>query len=1105
MSTSSKTPSIQELRAARGSAKPSSARRFRGWLIAGGLFIALILFCFLGLPPIVKARALSELSTRLGREVTIDKIRINPLVLSVSIEGLAIAEAEKGAGDFAGWKRVYVNLDSWSLLRGTLGFSEIDVDGFHAHVAKGKAGGMNFDDIVAKLTAADSAAKPASAKDPSAKPLALSIGKLIVTDAKVTFDDASRERPFTTVVGPLSFSLEKFHTVGDPNSPYKFEAVTGSGERIAWNGTVSADPVKSQGELTLSNLDLARLSPYYHQFIKGELRSAFADFSGKYTFALAEGAPVLKLSDGSFTLRDVRLGAPGVAADAFALKRLAVTGINADSVALSAAIGRVSIEGVQVKAVRDAEGIDLVRLVTPEPQTSAASAVAAAPTAASGPKSPLPSVTLGEFSLSGVQVDVTDTTTSRPAQHRIDDIKLVVRDIDSTNLAKALPLELTVLLPHEGRIQISGTAAPQPLAAKLAIELANVPFANASPYVEPFLNIRLAEGGIRAKGTATFEKGALTYTGDFGIQHFTAVDGKLAQDFLKFTEVGVSGIQLTSEPVSLAIEEIKIVDPSVAVRIEADGSLSIAKAVNTATLPPPAATPAPEAAEAAPTVTFSPATTAPAATPPPPVSIGRVVLQNGSFRYADASITPAARAALTDFNGTITGLSSAAPARANMDISGKVDGIAPVAITGKLNPLGSPAYSDIKISFKNIDLQPGAGPYVGKFAGYQLSRGSLNVDVDFKLQDRAINIAPVVTLDQFYLGAKTNSPDATKLPVGLALALLRDNNGKIVLDLPVKGSLDDPSFKISRVLWRVITNILVKTATSPFSLLGAAFGGGGDELAYQEFTAGSSELDETDIKKLNTVAKALSSRPALNLDLEGAYDSSADPTALRLAQLDQQIRAAAWEALRQTDPNTPPPEAQEISSDQRAALIGKLYAAAFPAAPAALTPASDSTTGPVAPAPSPASPAPETEPAEVATVVFQPPALPPGLKPRPPRNIGRLPLYPPRKTPAKTTAAEASETAKAAAGAEAAQPVDLTSSDAQTTPAQTGAPQLSAAEMEGKLLGGITIQDEALRALADARAQSVRNWLLEQGKVPAERVFLIAPSAKGSRVQLNLR
>ena len=80
------------------------------------------------------------------------------------------------------------------------------------------------------------------------------------------------------------------------------------------------------------------------------------------------------------------------------------------------------------------------------------------------------------------------------------------------------------------------------------------------------------------------------------------------------------------------------------------------------------------------------------------------------------------------------------------------------------------------------------------------------------------------------LGEKNNSPDATSLPVKLGIALLKDRNGRISIDAPLSGRTDDPKFKVGPIIWQVVINLLEKAATSPFSLLGAAFGGG-EELS----------------------------------------------------------------------------------------------------------------------------------------------------------------------------------------------------------------------------------------------------------------------------------
>lgn len=1084
-SASGQPPSLQELRAARA-ASPSFARRFRRWLIAAGVFVFLVLFGFFGLPPIIKAQAIKQLSARLCRQVTIEKIRVNPLVLSASIEGFAIAEANPAAGEFTGWRRLYVNFDSWSLVKGEVGFQEITLDGFRVRVAKARDGALNFDDIVVKVTA-DLAAgsKPEAKPAGPSKPTPLAIGVLAVSDAQVSFADASRERPFSTVVGPLSFGLQKFRTVGDPNSPYQFEAVTAAGERLAWRGTVSADPVKSQGELTLANIDLARLSPYYHQLVAGELRSAFVDFSGKYSFELKGAAPALTLADGAFALRDVRFGAPGVEADAFALKRLAVTGISADSVALKAAIAKVSVEGVDVKVARDAEGVDLLRLVAPRlPASSSASP--AAPAAAASPAA-LPVVTLGELSVSGVRVTAVDLTTSRRAEHRIEDVVLSLRDLDSANLGKALPLSLEVKLPEGGRVALSGAVSAQPLSAELDIALERVSFANASPYIEPFLNIRLAGGALRVNGKASLRDGAASFAGDFGIADFRTVDGKQAQDFVKWTDFSITGIKAATAPLAFHADEIRFVDPSATVRVEADGTLNIAQAAAANAN----AEPAPSAASEAPAGAAAPAARAPL---PIAVTIGRFAFERAAFRFEDRSIKPAARGGISDFTGSITGLSSEALGRADVDLRGKVDGVAPVAITGKLNPLGQPAFVDLKVDFKGIDLQPGAGPYIGKFAGRELSRGNLNVAVSAKLQDRKLDTSNVVTLDQFFLGAKTDSPDATKLPVGLALALLRDTEGKIVIDLPVKGSLDDPNFKIGRVVVRVLVNILTKAATSPFSLLGAAFGGGGDELGWQDFPAGATTLDEAGLKKLETVAKALNARPALSLDIVGAYDPAADRDALQRAKLDQQIRAAAWDARRQVDPNTPPPEQMEITPDLRAGMLARLYAAAFPPAPGELAPVVvESSAAPVV-----AFPLAQTAGAERAERSRSNAG-------RPTKFNKRTVAVTPRQGSVAMAAAQAASRGESTAPAAEAASVAPAASAVAAESAVPVAPTVTTEEMVAKLAARNEIADAELQALGEARAQAIRAWLLETGKISGERIFLSPVTAGGGRVNLNLK
>ena len=136
-----------------------------------------------------------------------------------------------------------------------------------------------------------------------------------------------------------------------------------------------------------------------------------------------------------------------------------------------------------------------------------------------------------------------------------------------------------------------------------------------------------------------------------------------------------------------------------------------------------------------------------------------------------------------------------------------------------------------------------ATPYSGKYAGYAIEKGKLSVNVSYLISKGKLDSQNNIFIDQFNFGDRVESPQATKLPVRLAVALLKDRKGEIKLDLPVTGSLNDPKFSVWKIIVKIITNLIAKAATSPFALLGAAFGGG-EELSYMEFDYGSAVITE---------------------------------------------------------------------------------------------------------------------------------------------------------------------------------------------------------------------------------------------------------------------
>jgi hypothetical protein len=1040
-------------------------RRRRRFIIAGvigGVAVA----TFFALPPIIKAQAVKRLSAELHREVAIKKIRLNPFTLSVTIDGLVIKDRDGGA--FTGWNRLYVNFDSFSLFTGEWRFQDIVLDGFSQRVTIAKDGTFNFADLIPppseKVPAESGPAKP---------PRPLRIANLSVTSAAFTFADASRARPFATEVGPLTFTLKNFLTAGDPKAPYEFSAVTESGETLSWRGTVSIDPVRSAGEFAVGTIALKKYAPYYADLINADLLDGSLDVKARYAIDLSEVSPELSLTDAAIKLSRLQVAARGSTTPLIDLPSFSIDGLSADGLKVSATIARIALEGGRVSVVREKDGsLNLLKLIAAAPASSGTAVAASSPAPAASAAAALPDVRLAEFALSGLAIDFVDHTTASPTQNGIERLDVLVKNVSLSEPSVPVLLKLSATVASGGTIGVDGTAAREPLAADLAVKVAALSLAGATPYVEPRLNLRIADGAVSVDGFARLAGNVAEFQGDVVVDKFATVDGVKGEDFVKFTKLAIRGINAKSEPLTANISEILLADPLARVAIHADKTTNLSAILRTGQ-PPADSAQAPAPTESLPVAETS--------APEPVWSLGKFTLTNGEASLSDRSVKPVARLSLDHFSGTVTGLSSADKQRADVDIRGKINGSGAVALTGKLDAKAATrtpgALTELVVDVKGVDLSP-ISPYVGTYAGYELARSGLAVDVKARLSQRELNTNNVVTLQQFTLGAATNSPEATKLPVRLGIALLKDTDGNIVIDLPVKGDLDDPEFKIGRVVMRVIVNVLAKAATSPFSLIGAAFGGGGDELAYQDFTPGATTPAETELKKIDTLRKALKNRPALNLDITGSYDAEADLAALREQLLVRQVRFRRWEELRRQDPNTPPPAEIAVSPEDEVRIIGAFVAERYPEGVPAV-----SSDGSIAPPPPLIMPFPPTQ------TQPQPKSRGPVIR----RNQRVFAGAPPsRPAPVK---------------AEPAKPTVLVVREGDAASAAGAAQALTLADARRALASGIPVSDEDLLQLATDRAQRVRDALLAGGEIEADRLFLTPPAAegKGAKVFLQLR
>ncbi len=871
---------------------------------AASLLLLYAALGFLVLPPLIRGQLPPRVGRLLGREVSLGRVRTNPFALSVTLDGFQILDRDGEA--CLAWDRLYVNLGVSSLWSRTLSFQDIELVRPRGRVVVGKDGALNFSDILERLGKETPAPQP----KPEGNPREIAIQHLALRGARIQLLDRSLSEPFATTLGPLSLELRDFRTEGDTRTPYTFTGRTESGETFAWTGDFSTEPLRSRGRLSLERLVLPKYHPYYRDQVAFELREGLASMQADYTFQWSAGTHILKLQDGTLDLLNLKLGEIGRAENAVELPRLELRGARADLIARSAEVASLLAWDGKLDITRLQNGeLSLVKLLTPRPRPR--------PTE---PEQPF-ALTLKEIGTRNFTVAFEDRATVRPVHLRAEKLDITLQDFSldprvSARLAAALTLE------GRARLQMEGTVSTLRPALDLALQLEGLDLPPLDPYLDPALDVRVNRGSLFLKGRlrAAFEGKAsdsVTFKGNVRLEHFEAMDGAQQEPFLRYRELRLEGLDLGTHPRQLGIRNVELMEAEHRMVISRDGTTNVARAFKTEA--PPAASPAGAILGAV-----------VPATPPEAfrIAVQRLHMQGGRLSFIDRSLEPNAAFLITDLEGTNTGLSTEPTDNASIDLKGRAGGVAPLSIQGHSMPLRRDQDTDVRMRIQGAELSD-FSPYTGKYLGYTVRKGKLDVDARVRIEQRRLSALVATKLDQFYFGDRTGSPEATKLPVRLALALLRDRKGLVALELPVEGSLDDPDFRYGKIVWKALFNVLTKIVASPFTLIGNLFGGGGEDLSFAAFAPGLWEADAAARKKAEVLTRSLVERPDLSLELEGTADPATDGLALKRFALERLIRTAKARSLRATQPDLDP-ESVIVTAEERPRWLLEAYEAAFP-------------------------------------------------------------------------------------------------------------------------------------------------------------------------------
>ncbi|MFT4064780.1 DUF748 domain-containing protein [Paraburkholderia sp.] len=853
---------------------------------------------------------------------------------------------DQGKAPFFAARAVHVAAASLEPLKSVYHFDDIRIDAPSANLARDKDGVLSVEKMFAPAPAGSAAPDKASAPttaaastpaaasgakaesganaqtaaaEKAAPPFDLAIKRFTLNDGTVNVHDEAASRPVDVGLQNLAVTLTGFSTLAAAPAHYTLNTrLKDDGGSLAADGTVGLAAKTASAKLDLKSLKLPQLQPYLDTATSAQVVDGALSATTNLDANWSKSPAAVTVADTQLGLQSLKLAARGEKAPVISLAQGNVVVKQVDVAARTADVTSVDATGLAVDAQRLKDGsINLSSLAGKHQEAQQRTAIHAAKQAQA--EGPAWHYKIGELTLKDATANFTDNTTPQPVKLSIAPLQLKVQQI-SDDLSRPLPVDLQATLNRKGTLAVKGDVTATPLKLAVKINANRLDAAAFEPYFGSKLNAAIASALLNANGDLAVTQAKslkANYHGDMALVDVRMIDKATSDPFAGWGSLALSNLKADYDEHGTVVDAGRVTFSKFYGRVllDAQGKLNLKDVVahesgeaqsltrdksgaRPIPLTPQAvseavAASAPVAASAAPgkPATAAPATVTAATPPQNPVKLhfGQLVLQQGRVTYTDNFIKPNYTANLVDIKGTVGAFGTESTTPAPVDVAAKLAANGPLTIRGTVNPLIAKPALDLTATAHDIELT-NLTPYSAKYAGYPITKGKLNVDLHYKLENDQLNANNHLFIDQLTFGDHVDNDTATKLPVRFAISLLKNSRGEIDVNLPVSGSLSNPEFSIGGLIWHAVLNLLEKAVTAPFSLIANAFGGNGEELGYVEFEPGSAQLTDADKQKLDTIVKALADKPSIRMDLIGRVDPKIDEPALRTRYVDRLVK-----------------------------------------------------------------------------------------------------------------------------------------------------------------------------------------------------------------------
>lgn len=400
-------------------------------------------------------------------------------------------------------------------------------------------------------------------------------------------------------------------------------------------------------------------------------------------------------------------------------------------------------------------------------------------------------------------------------------------------------------------VKSSGSVIVDPLHIEVDYDILDKDITRNNPYVKEYAKLEFQKGDFQTKGKFIYKNNDISIRANSSI-HDVLVNTKDGKKLSSLNRLDVEGIDFSLK--GLKLKNVKIDKPKGYINVYKTGKTNISYLFEKESKKQPK----PKKSKSE----FF-------------VDIDNIKVNSGSFLLKNDKLVKPTTLAITSINSNAKNLYQSKQKVSNIYLEAKVGQSGYLETKGDLILNNMKKNTNLTVNLKDLDLVP-LGGYFEQYVGYEVKNGILNTLYTQKIENSLLKGEIETELESFHVGDRVQSKDAINIPLDLALIIMRDINGNVVLDIPIKGDLNDPKFQIGSVVVTAITNIFTNIVSAPFSLLGNILGINGEKLKTVDFKPTQTTLVESQIGKMQQYAKILQKRPDLKLTITGTYDKSVD-------------------------------------------------------------------------------------------------------------------------------------------------------------------------------------------------------------------------------------